>query len=274
MTWTMTEKILKVLELIEQKHNIRIIYACESGSRAWGFESKDSDWDIRFVYVSNLDSYLSIFPIGSDVLDTNNSELIKNMNKFDLDFVGWDIRKVLYQISKGNPDLISWFYSPIVYRFAENAQVIKFHTLGFFKPVSAYYHYLHMATRNYNQYIRNPDGPLVNTKKYLYVLRPILACVWIELIKSIPPMKFEDIYTNKIIKDYMGYTVYDEICQLIFNKMSGIELDEQERSSVLDNWVEKQFIRYEQKAKEIDFKIKMEYQDLEKTFKQFAKGIL
>ena len=270
----MREKILRILELIEAQNQVRIIFASESGSRGWGFESTDSDWDIRFIYVSNLNKYLSIFPNGNDVLDINNCNIIKDVNKYNLDFAGWDVRKVLYQISRGNPDLISWFYSPIIYRFAENAQIIKNLTVDFFKPTSAYYHYLHMATRNYNQYIRNPEGDLVNTKKYLYVLRPICACVWIELNNSIPPMRFENVFTDTKVREYLGQNVLDEIWSLVILKKAGTEISSQPRNAILDTFIEIQIAKYEQKAKEINFEVKLNYIEIDKTFQQFAKGEL
>lgn len=214
-----------------------------------------------------------MFPNIPDVLDINNSNIIKDMNKYDLDFAGWDINKTLFQISKGNPDLISWFYSPIVYGEHPSAQIVRSYTVDFFKPISAYYHYLHMAKRNYNQYIKNPEGDLVNTKKYLYVLRPILACKWIELVKSIPPMKFEDIYEKAIIKSSIGSRVYDEIKSLVFTKMHQFEMDNQPRNAILDTFIEHQIVKYESMPKEVDFEVKT-YDNLEKTFKQFAKGEL
>jgi predicted nucleotidyltransferase len=224
--------------------------------------------------VSQIDNYLSIYPNGPDVLDINNSDIIKDMNKHNLDFAGWDIRKTLYQISRGNPDLISWFYSPIIYRFADNAQIIKDSTIDFFKPVSAYYHYLHMASKNYNQYIRNPESNLVNIKKYLYVLRPICACIWIELNNSIPPMKFEDVFTDSLVRTYLGQEILDEIWSLVILKKSGTEMSSQPRNVILNTFIERQIAKYEQKAKEVDFEVKTNSINLNKTFQQFAKGEL
>jgi len=82
------EEILKRLDQIEREENVRIFYACESGSRAWGFESTDSDWDVLFIYVHPRDWYLSI-----DVEDKRN--VIERSINDELDISGWDLRKGL-----------------------------------------------------------------------------------------------------------------------------------------------------------------------------------
>lgn len=249
----MKEKIQSILKIIEQKHGMRILYACESGSRAWGFDSKDSDWDIRFVYVRPKEFYLSVFPNEKLHLDHNNSEVCKKFLDYELDFVGWDIKKVLYQFSRGNPDMISWFFSPIVYRANENAHdIFKSAGKGFFKSKAAYYHYIHMARGNYNQYIKNPEGNLVNTKKYLYVLRPLLACMWIEQFNNEPPMFFENIYNNEKIKELLlQNNVYHSIVKLILEKKNGTELDRRPREPSLDSFCETWLDYYANKAQQV-----------------------
>lgn len=269
----MTKKIQETLLLIEQAHQVKIIYACESGSRAWGFESKDSDWDIRFIYVSQLDHYLSVFPNIQDVLDINNSSIIKDIIKHQLDFVGWDISKVLFNLSKGNPDLISWFLSPIVYKKQDNYyDVIHILAMEFFKPISTYYHYLHMATKNYNQYIKNPEEDVVNTKKYLYVLRPILACIWLELTGLIPPMKFNMIYESPYIQQYLGALITKEIEELVLKKKNNLELDKQQRNSILDKFIEKEIIKYTNLVKNINLETRPDIKIFNKIFQRFIKG--
>jgi len=101
------QQIETELQRIEQEEGVKIIYACESGSRAWGFPSKDSDYDVRFIYIRPVEWYLSIFekrdvierPIISDMLDIN----------------GWDLKKALNLFRKSNPPLLEWLQSPIVY---------------------------------------------------------------------------------------------------------------------------------------------------------------
>lgn len=265
----MFEKIQKVLEILEGKHKVEIIYACESGSRAWGFESKNSDWDIRFIYKRPLADYLTIYPEGPLTLDENSSEVIKNFMKYDLDFAGWDLKKALYQLSKGNPDLVSWLRSPILYKKNQDGDKVVQCSLPFFKPISAYYHYVHMAKRNFNQYIQNIEGELVRRKKYLYVLRPLLNCVWIEIFNSPPPMLFEKVYKNKHIRPKLEqYGVYEELLELITMKRAGEELDEMTRMPALDKFCIFSLEYFERKATEMLKGEDKDFDGLDSLFKQ------
>src|SRR6476619_733662 len=135
----MKKEILKRLDQIERKENVRIFYACESGSRAWGFESTDSDWDVRFIYVHPRDWYLSI-----DVEEKR--DVIERTINDELDISGWDIRKALKLLRKSNPPLLEWLTSPIVYKeIGETAKQLREAMAQFYSPISAFYHYLHMA---------------------------------------------------------------------------------------------------------------------------------
>ncbi|MDO9488483.1 MAG: nucleotidyltransferase domain-containing protein, partial [Sphingomonadaceae bacterium] len=96
------------LHHLEREHDVTILFAAESGSRAWGFPSPDSDYDVRFVYAHRRDWYLSIEPARRDV--------IEQAIEADLDVSGWDLRKALGLALKPNPVLHEWLMSPIVYR--------------------------------------------------------------------------------------------------------------------------------------------------------------
>jgi predicted nucleotidyltransferase len=103
----MREKIHAYLRDIETREEIRILYACESGSRAWGFPSIDSDYDVRFIYLHPRDWYLSI-----DL--QQKRDVIECSVDHHLDINGWDLRKALQLLRKGNPPLMEWLGSPIV----------------------------------------------------------------------------------------------------------------------------------------------------------------
>jgi len=174
------EHIQRKLPEIEREHNVRILYAIESGSRAWGFESTDSDYDVRFIYVHAKNWYLNILP-KRDVIEYP----IENV----FDFSGWDLRKTFFLMNKSNPVLFEWLRSPIVYLKDDYFfQIIDELSKIYFSPISSIYHYLHMANGNFRQYLQTD---IVKTKKYFYVIRPILACLWIEKFNESPPMEFE-----------------------------------------------------------------------------------
>ena len=177
----MEDLIREKLEEIEKKEQVRVLHAVESGSRAWGFASPDSDYDVRFVYVRPGDYYLRL----EEKQDFLNWELDET-----LDINGWDLSKALQHFHKSNATLYEWSSSPIVYRTTPEWAKIKAAAEHYFSPKACMYHYYGTANKNYNQYLREE---MVNYKKYFYVLRPLLACKWIEERKCPPPVLFAEL---------------------------------------------------------------------------------
>lgn len=101
------ERIIAEINVIERANDVRVLYACESGSRGWGFASPDSDYDVRFLYVHPLDWYLRVEP-QRDVIEKPISD--------ELDVSGWELRKALQLLHRSNPTLLEWLNSPVVYR--------------------------------------------------------------------------------------------------------------------------------------------------------------
>ncbi len=181
--------ILSTLADIEQRYDVRVLLACESGSRGWGFSSPDSDYDARFIYVHRQPWYLSVNE--STGPGEAQRDVIELPIDDELDVSGWDLRKALRLVSKSNPTLIEWLRSPIIYQqdHAAMSQLWKA-AESFYSPLGTWWHYFNMARSNHRGYLR---GETVRTKKYLYVLRPLLACQWIEHEQTPPPMAFEDL---------------------------------------------------------------------------------
>ncbi|WP_454828125.1 nucleotidyltransferase domain-containing protein [Pseudoxanthomonas wuyuanensis] len=183
------EAVLTALADIERKYDVRIIFACESGSRGWGFSSPDSDYDARFIYMHRRPWYLTVNERTR--LGQPQRDVIELPIDDELDVSGWDIRKALRLLAKSNPTLSEWMRSPIVYRQQDViCAELRRLTEAFYSPVAAWHHYFRMAGSNFRGYLR---GERVRTKKYLYVLRPILACQWIEQEDGPPPMAFEQL---------------------------------------------------------------------------------
>jgi predicted nucleotidyltransferase len=176
---TPERQIVDRLAGIELEHRVRILYACESGSRAWGFASPDSDWDVRFLYVHPLDWYLSVDE-RRDVIELPIAD--------ELDINGWELRKALRLMRKSNPVLLEWLHSPLCYRRDEGFLTeLRRLAIESYSPAACFHHYLHMARGNWREYLH---GPTVKLKKYLYVLRPVLACRWIEAGGGVVPVEF------------------------------------------------------------------------------------
>ena len=178
------ERVLERLSAVEAEHGVTVLYACESGSRAWGFESPDSDYDVRFIYARSRDWYLSF-----DV--ERRPDVIEIPIRDDIDLSGWDVRKAMYLFTRTNGALIEWLNSPVRYldrgRCATDLrQLVPEHL----NATALCYHYSHMARRNARDYLR---GDRVRLKKYFYVLRPLLAIRHIEQGLGAPPVRFESL---------------------------------------------------------------------------------
>ncbi|MDN9012700.1 nucleotidyltransferase domain-containing protein [Brevibacillus laterosporus] len=222
----MKEAIQCEIKKLEQEHNIRILFAVESGSRAWGFPSQDSDYDVRFVYIRRPEWYLSIDE-KSDVIEVPITNL--------LDINGWDIKKALKLFRKSNPSLMEWLSSEIVYHdaYGFKDEMIKLRE-RVFSPKISIHHYLGMAKGNYRDYLQ---GEQVKIKKYFYVLRPLLACMWIERYNVNPPILFQEL-VNKLVADL---EVKSAIEKLLASKMAGKEIALEKRIDVLNDFIEEGF---------------------------------
>ena len=176
------EEIISRLRAAEVEHGVRIIYACESGSRAWGFASPDSDYDVRFLYVHEKDWYLS-FDIE------RRRDVIEYPIVDEIDCGGWDVRKALYLFTRTNGALLEWLNSPIKYlEIGDFAKTLREIAPRHLNSIALCYHYSHMARGNAREYLFQDK---VKLKKYFYVLRPLMAIRYIESGLGVPPVEFE-----------------------------------------------------------------------------------
>lgn len=253
------QQIIEELNAIEREEQVRILYACESGSRAWGFPSQDSDYDVRFIYIRPLDWYLSIDE-KRDVIERP----ISNM----LDINGWDLKKALKLFRKSNPPLHEWLQSPIQYM--ENysvAERIRHISPLSFSPKSCMYHYLHMAKGNYRDYLQ---GEQVKIKKYFYVLRPILACEWIEKYNSMPPIDFQTLLDALVPE---GSELKEVIMELLARKIAGDELDYEPRINPINEFLETKITYYEQIAHGLRDAVGRLNEQLDELFRSALKEV-
>lgn len=217
----MNALIEKSLREIEVSENVRILLAVESGSRAWGFPSPDSDYDVRFIYVRSLESYLQLNSVR-DVIERPIDAV--------LDINGWDLRKTLMLLHGANPTLFEWFSSPILYRETEFSTRFKPIMAEYFSSKKALYHYLRMAAGNYGEHL---CGSSVRAKKYFYVLRPLLACRWILDFGVPPPMSFFE-----LMKVELEDALHPCVRQLLDIKMNAPEIREIPRIDALNAYIE------------------------------------
>jgi predicted nucleotidyltransferase len=179
------------------------------------------------------------------------------INEFD--YSGWDLRKTMFLINKSNPVFFEWLQSPIVY-YKDNYfyDIIKQASKEYFSPISSVYHYLHMASGNFRQYLQARE---VNIKKYFYVLRPVLSCMWIENFKETPPMEFEKLLVQIADKELLG-----KITELFAKKKSGVELGTEPKIEIINSFLENKLRHFENAVTMFDPKKKPKQELLEEGF--------
>ncbi len=175
----MLSRIQTALRQLEASHDIRILYACESGSRAWGFPSPDSDFDVRFIYCHPADWYLTLDE-GPDTLDFPVDD--------ELDLAGWELRKALRLLRGSNAALFEWLQSPVVYYEAQDFRARLASLLpAAFNLKAGLHHYLGQLRRGVEDDL---TGEQVRLKRLFYALRSALAARWIRERHTMPPMEF------------------------------------------------------------------------------------
>ena len=228
-------EIVRRLELAEREHGVKILLAIESGSRAWGFWSPNSDFDVRFIYVRPRDWYLSV-----DLEDKR--DVIEYPIVDDIDMNGWDLRKALRLFLRSNPAFVEWIQSPITYvESGPFRDAIRALLPVVFSPERGRHHYRSMAKANYRDFLR---ADLVPLKKYFYVLRPVLARRWIDRFQSAAPIEFE-----RLLAMIEGEAeILGSIATLLEKKRAAPELGLAERVDVLNAFIESEIERADLEA--------------------------
>ncbi len=218
----MRNEILKILLSIEEEQDVTIPYGVESGSRAWGFESADSDYDVRFIYVRPLEDYLRIRQLR-DVIELPLTSI--------LDVNGWDLVKALNLFRASNPPLLEWLNSPIIYQEQGTlAQELRDLAQTCFSPRRVTYHYLSMANRNFKDFIEGKEE--VRQKKYLYLLRPLFCIRWIEQWNSPPPTNLHQMLEKIEVPD----DLLRRLLVIIEAKKTASEADSNPADSVINKF--------------------------------------
>lgn len=169
------------LRQIEAEKGVQMLWAVETGSRAWGFASADSDFDVRFIYIRPANDYLRLNP-PRDVIETPIDDT--------WDVSGWDLQKALRLLHKSNPTVFEWMSSRMPYIEMDFGGRIAPLMERYFEKKAMMYHYYHMADRTIRTFLR---GETVRPKKYFYALRPILACRWIQEFNAAPPILYSEL---------------------------------------------------------------------------------
>ena len=243
------KEINEKLNEIEEKEGVRILHAIESGSRAWGFASPDSDYDVRFIYVRAREDYLSLNE-PRDVIEWQLDEV--------LDINGWDLKKALKQFARGNATLFEWSGSPIVYRTTEEWGRIREVSKQYFSEKSAVYHYYGTANGTYQEYLQ---GDTVRYKKYFYALRPLLAAQYIEKYHVAPPVLFDELLDLD-----MDNKLRNAIDELLEIKKHTTEKEEKPQMPVIRDFIEAEIARQKVIADELADDHNKDWTELDRIF--------
>lgn len=225
-------ELLERMRKAEREHNVRILLAVESGSRAWGFESPNSDFDARFIYAHPQDWYLSVgLEEQRDVIEYDIVD--------DIDLNGWDVRKALRLFWKSNPAFVEWIQSPIVYvEHGGFAEFVRGLMPTVYSCVSGIHHYRSMAKTNYRGYLQTDQVPL---KKYFYVLRPLLSVRWLERYGTAAPIEFA-----KLLHLIEGnHTLLADIEDLLTRKRAAPEMGLSAPVTSINAFIEQELERLE-----------------------------
>lgn len=178
------EQIKNILTEIAAKKNVKILYACETGSRAWGFPSPDSDYDVRFIYMHERNWYLSL---------SERKDTIEEMHR-EMDITGWDLRKCLLMLKKSNATLIERFQSPIEY-YAIDGFKEDFKKLieEYYSPTAVYFHHYSLA-KKFLEEIKGAEE--YKLKSWFYMIRSLFSCAWILEKDSVLPMNIHDLMSS------------------------------------------------------------------------------
>lgn len=250
----MEARIKEELNKIEAAEGVRIIWSAESGSRAWGFASPDSDYDVRFIYVRNKVDYLRLDKVR-DVIEWRLDDV--------LDISGWDIRKALELLYKSNPTLFEWCASPIIYKETEEAQWLKDILPQYFSMKKSLYHYLSMAKSNYHKYLQ---GEEVRLKKYFYVLRPILAAQWILDKKCAPPMQFATLVDTELEE-----AMKPQVSRLLAMKKNTPEMGTAPKIEEINRYIDRKLEEIQSAAEALD-NTEAEWDALNELFLRMLAG--
>ena len=233
----MRDVIVAWMAQLEREYDIRIIYACENGSRNWGMESPDSDWDVRFVFKRSPYHYLTS-------LSTKNQVIIRKEESGAavLECQGWDIYKVRTMMAKSNPVLIEWMTSDIIYKDIGGAFLRQLYETATtrYNPLALAYHYRSMGKNNYYKYIDR--GNDVCYKRYLYAFRGLFNAMWVVFNKSLPPAHFEDAVK---LSDFLPAKIKVTAQFLIDNKRKMFDKTPISRIDFFDKYLHEQFELFE-----------------------------
>lgn len=253
----MKEKIREIVRQIEKDNNIKILFAIENGSRSWKIASKDSDYDVRFVFYRKAEDYLRLNK-KNEVINlafNENFELCETQGSL-IDICGFDIYKYLRLLLVSNPTTLEWLNSKIVY-YGDNNISLREYMNQNFSPEKLYMHYFSSFKNNYREFLQH--GKMLSFKKYLYSMRGLLNAKYVLKHDKLPPLDFTQ--TIEELKRILPENVYLKTKEIIELKALGLEKEKIGHIKELDNY-------FDEELKKFNTNFNRRYTDIE-VFNRF-----
>ena len=246
------KEIIKTIRRTESEQGVRIPLAIESGSRAWGYASLDSDYDCRFIFVRSVDDYLSVY---------EKKDTISYVPDKVFDINGWDLKKFIAHIVKSNAVAFEWLKSEVIYikngSVADNLMNLA---KIFFNPVAVCWHYLSLAEKKLGEIT---ELNYVSIKTILYILRPLACIRFIRKNNDIPHMNFvKNLDSIEMAKEVRVLT--DELIKL---KSSVNESETINLNPVLMNYIECEMLESRNWLSGQRFEKKGDFKKADETFR-------
>jgi hypothetical protein len=221
------------LAAVASSYGVRVPWAIESGSRAWGFASPDSDYDCRFFFVRRRDDYLALWP-ARDVIETPLEGL--------LDVNGWDVAKAVRLATAGNATVGEWLRSPWVYAGSSEFRDDLLALVGrVVDPARLRRHYLHVGRAQWAGAAAPDDAAAgerrVRLKRVFYAIRPAVTLRWLDEHDGVPPMSLDQLMAQVDVPD----AVAAEVAELRVLKARTRELGVAPVPRAIAAWVEDVF---------------------------------
>lgn len=245
----MPHTILRELTAVETTGNVRVLYACEAGSRCWGLATDDSDYDVRYVYLRPLADYLRL----EKTADTMDWKL-----DGELDIVGWDVCKLLRLLRGSNPSVFEWLGSAIVYCEDEAFQAVRDLAGRCFDPRACTHHYLGMAMKHNRRVIAKQAA---SNKLYLHTLRAILSAKWCLEERTPPPTSFV-----RLADTLLDPPLRPVVHELVAKKLDGRGKDPCPPIPELGAWIDNTARDLDDKVTALEAAVRVPWQDVDDVF--------
>ncbi|MGM0751051.1 MAG: nucleotidyltransferase domain-containing protein [Bacillota bacterium] len=238
--------ILEDLRCIEREEGVKILYAVEAGSRAWGYHTEDSDYDVRFIYIRETTAYLNL---------QETKDVIEKTTHHAFEFTGWDLSKSLKLLRKSNPSLLEWLTDENVYIEHPTMEVIRKVRDLTFSPNRCLIHYYHMTKRNMEKL---KDEPF-STKKWMAIIRPWLAFEWIMKYRTFPPNLINEMIEHLNINEDIKNT----ITSMVTSRVKGKEVPNLKH---LEEYIEGDLLKMDRDLDESYSNDSYQWREINKTF--------